>query len=133
MQQLTVVASLSNYFKYRKMGYKLNWCGNGLLNLTRKPMRHDIEIITDNKWKPLLSRHDVPEKVLHDQFDWLEDDDDYGFFKYRGRWYHQSEFMVNDSYFPGRWHGYHSDSAFSGVLLLFSDDYTEYKVGTYFS
>ena len=92
-----------------------------------------IEIITDHKWKPLLSRHDVPEKVLHDQFDWLEDDDDYGFFKYRGHWYHQSEFMVNDSYFPGRWHGYHSDSAFSGVLLLFSDDYTEYKVGTYFS
>lgn len=91
----------------------------------------ELQIITDHKWKPFRQRHEVPEKILRDEFDWQDKDVTDGYFKYRGRWYHAEEFMVNDSYFPGRWHGYHSDSAFSGILLLFSDDYTEYKVGTY--
>jgi hypothetical protein len=100
-----------------------------------------IEIITDNKWKDLKYGHEVPEKVLNDQFDWLDEEErvgGYGFIKYRGNWYHLSEFMCiekqhnddDDGAFSS-WHGYKSDSFFSGVVIKVSDDGEGYKIGTY--
>jgi hypothetical protein len=95
-----------------------------------------LTIKTDRKWRPLLSRHDVPAKVLESDFDWTNEDDHSAvFFKYRGRWYHAlGEFMrvEGDCPFKG-WDAYCGDSFFSGVLVKFSPDCDEYQAGTYFS
>ena len=32
-----------------------------------------------------------------------------------------------------QWHGYMSDSYFSGLLIRYSDDYEEYQIATYIS
>lgn len=90
------------------------------------------KIFTDHKWKQFKYRYEVPRKVLEDDFDYLDEDVINGFFRYRRRWYHLSQFMR-----PARmaglagWHGYASDSFFSGVVIRLSDDGEEYQVGTY--
>ena len=97
----------------------------------------DITIITDNKWKPFKYLFEVPFKVVKDNFDYMLDskgevEDNYldGFFKYRNTWYHTSMFTANRSAVKG-WHGIHSDSFFSGVLIQMSDDGEAYKVATF--
>lgn len=95
----------------------------------------DLTIKTNRHWRNLAYRSDVPAAVLADQFDWLDEDDGSdGFFAYRGRWYHVSEFMrieANDALRD--WHGYSSDSYFSGVLIRLSRDGEQVMCGTYFS
>lgn len=89
-------------------------------------------IITDNKWKPFKYGYEVPEKVLKENFDWMEDDEKTdGFFKYRNVWYHISEFMRLGGRDP--WQAYASDSFFSSVLLQLSNDGEEYRVATFIS
>ena len=96
-----------------------------------------LEIITDNKWKPFRYGNEVPKKVLDDDFDWMDEDQiGDGFFKYKGQWYHLDEFMRISKNAPApmkKWHGYLSDSFFSGVLIKVSSDGEEYIVGTYLS
>jgi len=87
-------------------------------------------VTTDRKWKPFLYRNEVPEKVLNEDFDWLDEEDQDGFFRYRGNWYHLSEFLRTDTFEPD-WQGYLCDSMFSAVVLNLSDDGEEYMVGTY--
>lgn len=96
-----------------------------------------VTIKTNNVPRNFVYRHDVPEKVLASQFDHLsEDDAPDGFVKYRGYWYHTSDFMriegATTEEFNG-WHGYSSDSYFSGVLIRISDDGESCVLGTYFS
>jgi hypothetical protein len=95
-----------------------------------------MQIRTDHKRRFFAYRSEVPEKVLADQFAHLNEDDAIdGFFRYRGHWYHLSDFLrFSDSAlaedFEG-WDGYHSDSVFSGVLVKVSRDGEKYQVATY--
>jgi len=98
----------------------------------------DLTIRTNHHWRPFRYRYEVPEVVLADQFDHLDEDEGYdGFLCYRGWWYHLSDFMVWTSVgVPEemtRWDGYASDSFFSGVLIKVSEDGEEYQVATYYS
>ena len=84
-----------------------------------------MNITTNNQWRDFAYRHEVPQAVLNSEFDWTDADD--GFFKYRSAWYHLSMFMITSL---ENWHGIHSDSMFSGVLIQVSDDGEKYKIGT---
>ena len=94
-----------------------------------------MKIKTDHKWRPFKYRHEVPPKVLANQFNYQNTDDATdGFIHYRKRWYHLDEFtrVSNNAPFKG-WDRYLSDSFFSGVLLRVSPDGEQYMVGTYYS
>jgi hypothetical protein len=108
----------------------------------KKPKRGKFElengkltIKSDLRWKHLVYRWDVPEAVLADQFDHLDEDEATdGFFQYNGHWYHTSDFMLpGDVFSKLGWDGYSSDSYFSGVVIALTNDGEEYIVGTYFS
>jgi hypothetical protein len=100
-----------------------------------------VTIKANHQWRHFAYRADVPEDVLKDQFYHLDPDDALdGFFCYRGHWYHLSDFMrLSGPTSPGfsedlpGWHGYHSDSMFSGVVIKVSADGERYQAGTYFS
>lgn len=89
---------------------------------------------TDHKWKPFKHREEMPEKVLQEYFGHLPEEMD-GFFCYRKRWYHISDFMriSGSAPFPEEWQGYYSDSYFSGVLIRVSSDGETYQAATYIS
>jgi len=95
-----------------------------------------LTITTDNKWRHLTYRSDVPASVLADQFDYQnpEDTSD-GFFKYRGYWYHIDGFMraADPSNPLTAWDGYAADSYFSGVVIKLSRDGESIMVGRYMS
>lgn len=102
----------------------------------------DLEISTDNKWKKFKCREEVPKKVQENQFDWLNEEEGYGFICYRKIWYHVSEFMIfhDKVHYLGEapeefkgWDGYRSGSFFSGVLIKINDCGDGYKIGTYYS
>lgn len=88
-----------------------------------------LHISTDNKWHDFRYRNEVPDKVLASQFDHLSDAVD-GFLKYRGHWYHLSDFMASSIGFPN-WDAYHPDSFYSGVFIKVSTDGEQYRIGTY--
>lgn len=93
-------------------------------------------IITDNKWKQFKYSYEVPEKVLADQFDWMDDDEKTdGFINYRKCWYHISEFLAfeKNKEGVGPWQAYSADSFFSSVMIRVSNDGEEYKVATFIS
>ena len=100
-----------------------------------------MKITTNHKFRDLLSFWDLTPKELKD-FDYIENMEDNGisrFFRYRESVYDANEFMrIPDSlHWQGgeliNWHGYQSDSYFSGVLIRYSEDYESVKVGSYFS
>lgn len=94
-----------------------------------------VTIKTNHQWRNLAYRNEVPAKVLADQFSHLDEDETGdGFFCYRGYWYHVSDFMriENNADLAG-WHGYASDSYFSGVVMKLSEDGEQYIAGTFFS
>lgn len=94
-----------------------------------------VTIKTNHQWRDLVYRSDVPAKVLADQFDYHGEDEGLdGFFCYRGYWYHVDGFMrcEGNEDLKG-WHGYASDSHFSGVLIKLSSDGERVMVATYFS
>ena len=95
----------------------------------------NVTIRTDHKWKPLKYRREVPESILLDQFEHLpEDEGGDGFLQYRGRYYHTSDFMrMHHNEEMKDWHGYASDSYFSGVVIRLSDDGEGYQIGRYCS
>jgi len=92
-----------------------------------------IMIITDHKWKDLRYRHEVPARILANEFDYLEEDTYDGFFRYRRFWYHLSQFMRIG--YPGqvpadsKWHATMSDSMSTGVLIEISPDGEQYRAG----
>ena len=97
-----------------------------------------MQIITNNKARPLQSFYDLPEKVRAD-FDYLTHDYerfDPRFVQYKGWWYDvaDSQFVhqsLGFDQFKG-WNGVQSDSFFSGVLFKFINDY-DVIVGRYYS
>jgi len=92
-------------------------------------------IKTNNQWRQLSYRSEVPENILKSEFDYQDENEVFdGFFKYKGFWYHLDQFMRldNNSPFGGQWDGYLNDSAFSGVLVKLSDDGDSVKVATFY-
>ena len=96
-----------------------------------------MQIITNNKPRPMLALADLPIKAQAD-FDYVLLSDSYSprFVQYKNEWYD-----VYDSQNIGRelgfdqfkgWHGIVSDSFFSGVLFRLCDD-EQVVVGRYFS
>lgn len=87
------------------------------------------KITTDGKWKDLKHGTDVPKKVLRDWFDYLDDaEDQSGYFRYQGTWYHLSQFMRGA---PPGWDGALSESATTGVLIQISPDGEQYRVASF--
>ena len=92
------------------------------------------KILTDNKWKYFKYRYEVPQNVLDQDYDHLDEDSLDGFIKYRRNWYHISDFMLPMSQFDKEfkeWHAYLSDSFFSGILIRVSDDGEQYQIATF--
>lgn len=96
-----------------------------------------MRIITDHKWHDFKYRDEVPENVLKDQFSHLDENSTDAFFKYKNWWFHASDFMRvevvhgNDEF--KKWHGYASDSFFSGVVIKIDHDCEKYMVGMYYA
>ena len=107
-----------------------------------------LEIITNNHAHQFVTGYEVPMSVLKWQFDYLtaEEQSSGSFLKYKGHWYHISDFTrfgpffmagieratggTEESPFDG-WHGRVSDSAWSGVVIRISEDGDTYQIGTY--
>ena len=93
-------------------------------------------ITTNNHWRNFKHVSEVPEKVLREQFDWMEDLDAYDndrFIEYRGSWYHISEFETYGLSSDSIWDGFIAHTYFSGILIQITSDENcdEYKIGTY--
>ncbi len=93
-------------------------------------MHSDYTIITNHQPRPLLTRWDVPQKILASDFDWLDPEESGSFFRYRGWWYELSDFVLPPKDLP-EWHGFSPDSYFSGVLIRLSEDGEEIICGRY--
>jgi len=95
-----------------------------------------MEIITNNVPRNLLYGYELTEAEKAD-FDYIDDIDSHDFFRYRGIVYDPSEFMAWDM--PTKeeiahyldWHGFRSDSYFSGVVIRYTDDMEQVVCGTY--
>jgi hypothetical protein len=93
-----------------------------------------MEVLTNNHERQFKYGYEVPGSVLAD-FDHLNEDEQAdGWIHYRNTWYHISDFMrCPNSLNMREWHGYSSDSFFSGVVIKLSDDCETYRIGTYLS
>ena len=100
-----------------------------------------MKIKTDNIPRHLVYGYELTLKECA-EFDYLspEELNERDFVRYKGQVYDLGEFMRIDKTVaphPQRegwedWHGYSSDSFFSGVLVKFSDDGESVVLGTYF-
>ena len=100
-----------------------------------------MKIITNNHWHNFLYGYELTEKELQD-FDYIDSDDisSHSFIRYRGyvidpqdTYMVISEAMKLHDEWQGleKWHGYGSDSFFSGTLIRYSDDFEQYQIATY--
>lgn len=105
-------------------------------------MSDTIRIITNNVPRNLIYGYELGTEEMQEfirvrEFDYLTADDfqTHEFFRYKGRVYDPSEFMTltHNHPFPKCWHGYSSDSFFSGILIRYTSDNEQVIVGTYFS
>jgi len=107
-----------------------------------------LELTTNNHERQFVTGHRVPMNVLKWQFDYLTaEEQSFGnFLRYKGHWYHVSDFTGLGSLFMAgierstgsteaspfdSWHGRTSDSAWSGVVIRISEDGDTYQIGTY--
>tara|TARA_R100001224_G_scaffold21774_1_gene10859 strand:+ start:716 stop:1003 length:288 start_codon:yes stop_codon:yes gene_type:complete len=91
-------------------------------------------ITTNNHRREFLTRFDVPSEVLEGDYDYLDENDVDGFFRYCGQWYHVSEFLKTEE--GGcldrlNWHGYSGQAAFFGVVIRIHDDGESFTVGSF--
>lgn len=99
-----------------------------------------LTIRTNNHWRELLSWHDLSDKEKG-EYDWIKGPETSGesFFRYRKWTYCLSNFMRIDGKDPENpspmdsWHGYESDSFFSGVVIRFDKDHERIQIGGYCS
>ncbi len=94
-----------------------------------------MNITTNHHWHNFLYGYELT-TAERAEFDYLDDIDAHDFIRYRGEVYDPSEFIRIDhniSQFGdlSAWHGYRSDSYFSGLLLRLSDDGEQYQIATY--
>ena len=96
-----------------------------------------MRIKTNNQWRETLTWHDLTTKEQA-EFDYLDNDDKRmcaTFVRYKGWTYDLAEFERTPAHgpFPTEWHGYQSDSFFSGVLVAYSRDMERVIMATYYS
>ena len=85
---------------------------------------NNIKIITNNKPRQLIYGYELTDKQKQD-FDYIEDIDSHDFVKYKNNIYDLSEFMrIENNSSLKDWHGYSSDSYFSGTLIKYIDSDT---------
>lgn len=105
-----------------------------------------MNIITNNKPRPLACLADLPAKVRAD-FDYVEDELDARFAQYLGHWYDvfDAQFITREARYPmgwamvvcetsplASWHSIVSETYFSGVLFRWGAEDTVI-VGRYFA
>jgi len=89
-----------------------------------------MEIVSNNQWRQFVYRTEVPDSVLENDFDHLSEETTDGFFKYKGMWFHLSDFLTFPAGVHLPWKGYHNLTAFSSVVVRTSDEDSEiYQVG----
>jgi len=94
----------------------------------------DLKIITDHKWHDFLYVYELTDKEQTEHADTINSDDTLNCFRYRGQVYFLEEFMrLENNDELENWHGYASDTFFSGVLIRISEDGERYQVGRYYS
>lgn len=94
----------------------------------------EMTVQTNNHKRQFTYRSEVPESVLADQFDYLDDDDGFdGFLRYRDYWYHVSDFMNAPPELADRYNGFAADTFFSGVAINISDGGETYRIATVFA
>jgi hypothetical protein len=93
-----------------------------------------IEVTSNYQARQLVCFYDLPKK-WQSEFNYTDEDDKYSprFFHYRGWFYDTHEFMrvESDMPFSNYWHGYQSDSFFSGVVIRYCNDYESVVVGQF--
>ena len=94
----------------------------------------ELTIKTNNHFIPILNSFDLTEDERK-EFDYMDDINEGSFFRYKNLVYSLDQFMRIDKHspFPDGWHGYHSDSFFSGILVKFSDCNEAVIAATYYS
>jgi len=93
-----------------------------------------MQIITNGVPRYTVDGYDLTAKERA-EFDYMPDIDSGLFFRYRGNVYDIGEFMrvdTNESHLEN-WHGYSSDSMFSGVLIRLVDNGESVIVARYYS
>jgi hypothetical protein len=93
-----------------------------------------IIVKTDKKWKDFLYDYEVPEKIRTSEFDWLDDDVSDGFLKYKGDYFHVSQFerMPKGVDELSGWDGIMNWSYSNGIVIKLSSDGEQYKIGYYY-
>ena len=97
-----------------------------------------MQIITNNAPRNLLYAHELTEKELK-EFDYYSPEEmEYkSFFRYKGYIYCLDDFMTCPTMAKDNplssWHGYHSDSYFSGIVVKYIDrDYDKITIGRFY-
>lgn len=85
---------------------------------------------TNGHYRFTLDSHEVPQKILDSEFDYLDSPDDTTFFKYKGQYYDLGEAMVTSI---GDWHGIYTQSAFHAIVIKLDDCGERVLVGEVFS
>ena len=80
-----------------------------------------MKITTNNQQRPIIYWHALPE-AARQQYERTSDVDS-SFFKYKGHYYAFDEFSgCKDGGIFAGWHGFKSESAFSGVVVKHCND-----------
>lgn len=91
-----------------------------------------MKIITDNKTRPTLYSYELTKKE-REEFDYMDDEtfQQNTFIRYMGNTYCVGDFMfcgVDSDFGKKGWHGYESQSYFSGVLIKVSEHDADYVI-----
>ena len=90
-----------------------------------------MNIITNHQYRNMLYGYQLTDKQRA-EFDYIEDIDFHYFFEYKGDIYDPDEFMrCSDDL--SDWDGVQSDSYFSGIVIKYSNDMEQVKIGRYFT
>ena len=95
--------------------------------------QNTIKIMTNNKPRQTICGYQLTDKQKQD-FDYIEDIDNHDFVIYKNNVIDINEFMRIDEdskHFRG-WHGYSSDSYFSGTLIKYCEDTDYIIMGWYY-
>ena len=105
--------------------------------MMNKPYRtyDNVRIYGNNHNISLVYGWELTEKEAA-EFDYLDNISEFTGFRYRGNVYSLDEFMRVEKNAPDwmkEFHGYHSDSFFSGILIKLDDTNESVKAYTYIS
>ena len=94
-----------------------------------------MKIISNYHWHELLSVSDFTpseQKEFDHYLDFLHPEDiSNSFFRYRGNVYDTAEFTIVPPNLPTeKWHAISYDSAFSGIVIKYSEDSEQIQIGT---